>query len=244
MPNLLSTTDYALVSGILFLAYLIRGIAGFGSALVAVPLLLFILPFKTVVPLIVALDYIAASSHGVRYRKNICWHDILPLLPFTLTGILIAIYLFKTIDVKLLTLILGSMIMIYAIYSLLPYQPQKKHHRGWAIPAGSLGGLVGTLFGTGGPFYVIYLKLRQLDKTEFRATIAMIFFLDGGARLIALLLSSVYNLRLFFMLLLSLPIMFMAMYIGGHIHTNLSQATFQRIISIILLFSGLGIILK
>ena len=43
--------------------------------------------------------------------------------------------------------------------------------------------LVGTLFGTGGPFYVIYLNLRGLDRSVFRATFAMNFLIDGGVRL-------------------------------------------------------------
>ena len=37
-----------------------------------------------------------------------------------------------------------------------------------SVPSGFFGGFVGTLFGTGGPFYVIYLNLRHLDKSAFR----------------------------------------------------------------------------
>ena len=236
--------ELLLAATMLFAAYFVRGITGFGSALVAVPLLLFILPFKTVIPLIVALDYIAAASHGVQQRQAIRWRDIIPLLPFTLAGVLTAIYLLKSVDVELLLSVLGGFIMLYALYSLRPLAVQRQHSRLWAIPAGSLGGLIGTLFATGGPFYVIYLKLRGLDKTAFRSTIAIIFFLDGGMRVIGFILTGLYDVKLLLILIVSLPVMALAMYAGGHIHTSISQHNFQRIISLILLGSGLGLILK
>ena len=55
--------------------------------------------------------------------------------------------------------------------------------RSATIAARACAGVLGTLFGTGGPFYVIYLNLRGLDRTVFRATFAMNFLVDGGVRL-------------------------------------------------------------
>jgi uncharacterized membrane protein YfcA len=47
-----------------FVAYLVRGVAGFGSGLIAVPLLSLAAPVPAVVPLVVALDYIGSVSQG------------------------------------------------------------------------------------------------------------------------------------------------------------------------------------
>ena len=244
VSNEFGMVELILAVGILFLAYLVRGITGFGSALVAVPFLLFILPFKIVIPWIVALDYMASASHGIKHRKAISWHDILPLLPFTLVGVLSAIYVFRTVDVQLLLKILGGLIVGYAVYSLFPFHMQHRHSRLWAIPAASLGGLIGTLFATGGPFYVIYLKLRGLDKAAFRSSIAAILLLDGGMRLTGFLLSGFYTVKILLMFVLSLPVMWLALYIGGHIHLRISQPAFQKIISITLICSGVGLMLK
>ncbi|MBU4500275.1 MAG: sulfite exporter TauE/SafE family protein, partial [Gammaproteobacteria bacterium] len=51
-----------MVSGsiILLAAYVIRGITGFGSGLVSVPLLALFLPLQFVVPLILLLDFTAS----------------------------------------------------------------------------------------------------------------------------------------------------------------------------------------
>lgn len=225
-------------------AYFVRGITGFGSGLIAIPLLALFLPLTVVVPMVGLLDYIASSGHGMRHRQAIVWREILPLLPFTLAGVLVALYLFQTVDGELLRTILGGFILCYAVYSLLGLGPQQQGSRLWAIPAGSLGGMVGTLFGTGGPFYVIYLRLRHLDKQAFRATIAMVFLIDGSSRLIGYFASGFYHAQTIVLVALALPIMVLGMYLGGHVHTSLSPQAFARGIGVLLIGSGLALILR
>ena len=74
-------------ASVLFFAYLIRGIAGFGSALIAVPLLALTLPLTIVVPLVVFLDYLGSASQGMNNRECIQWKEIWPLLPFSVIGV-------------------------------------------------------------------------------------------------------------------------------------------------------------
>lgn len=244
MLESLSIVHLLLAALIITVAYVVRGIAGFGSGLISIPLLALLLPLSVVVPMIGLLDYIAATAHGAKHRKDAQWRDIIPLLPFTLMGVLAALYLFKTVDAHLLRKALGGFVVLYGVYSLLALSPHTRASRLWAAPAGGLGGLVGTLFGTGGPFYVIYLKLRGLDKAQFRATIATIFLLDGGSRITGYFVSGFYHLDTMLLVAAALPIMAIALYAGGHIHTNLSQRTFERAISVLLLASGLALLLK
>jgi uncharacterized protein len=49
------------------------------------------------------------------------------------------------------------------------------------------------LAGSGGPFYVIYLNLRNLEKTTFRATFASNFLIDGGIRLVAYVILGLFR---------------------------------------------------
>ena len=172
--------QFGLVVLILITAYTFRGVTGFGSGLIAIPLLVLILPISIVIPTMVLLDFIASVSHSIKHREVAQWKAIYPLLPFTVIGVLIALFIFKTVDTNLLVKSLGIFILLFALYSLFSPTPHRQGGTLWAVPAGILGGMVGTLFGTGGPFYVIYLQLRHLDKATFRATVATIFMIDGG----------------------------------------------------------------
>ncbi|MEJ2405566.1 MAG: sulfite exporter TauE/SafE family protein [Candidatus Thiodiazotropha sp.] len=231
------------LASVIFGAYFVRGITGFGSALVAVPLLVMVLPITLVVPTVVLLDYLASMSHGIRNFHHIQWQDLLPMLPFTLVGIVTALYLLKALQPGLLTDALGIFIIAYAIYSLLP-MPPLHGSRLWAAPLGTLTGLIGTVFGTGGPFTVIYLGLRDLGKAAFRGTIATYFAIDGGLRLIGFAASGFYSEENLPLILAALPLVVLGLYVGGHIHTNLSRQGFIRIVAIVLIGSGSVLLFK
>jgi uncharacterized membrane protein YfcA len=138
--------------------------------------------------------------------------------------------------------VLAGLIFVYSIYYLAGYKPRQHKNRLWGIPAGLLGSLVGTLFGTGGPFYVIYLQLQGLNKSVFRATFASIFLLDGCLRITSYFISGLITMRVISLLLVAIPVMFIALYIGEHIHTNISQQHFQRLIGILLLVSSITLL--
>ncbi len=244
MLESLSAVQLGLAALIIIVAFFVRGIAGFGSGLIAIPLLAQMLPLSMVVPLVGLLDYLASTSHGVKHRQAIVWRDLLPLLPFTFTGVLTALYLFHTLDGDLLRKALGAFIVLYAFYTLFSSGPGSHGRRWWAILAGAFGGLIGTLFGTGGPFYVIYFRLRQLDKTAFRATIATLFLIDGGSRIVGYLFSGFYSGETMYLLAAALPIMIIGMYLGGHVHTTISQQNFQRAIGLLLVVSGMALLLR
>lgn len=231
-------------AGVIGVAYLVRGIAGFGSGLIAVPLLALIMPLTLVVPLVVLLDYIASASQGIANRSDIRWREILPVLPFSALGVLLALFALSRADAGLLLRGLGTFVIAFALFTLSGYTPKQGAARGWGVLAGTSGGLIGTLFGTGGPFYVMYFKARGLDKTAFRATFAAIFLIDGAGRLLGYAGSGFFTWDFLSVVALALPLMAVALYLGGQVHTRLSQQAFQRGISVLLIASGVALLLK
>lgn len=240
----LSVWQWAAGAMVVAIAYLVRGIAGFGSGLIAVPLLALMLPLTLVVPLVVLLDYVASASQGIASRRDIRWREILPLLPFSLIGVLIALFALSRADAQVLLQGLGAFVIVFAIYTLSGYTPKHGAARGWGVLAGTSGGLIGTLFGTGGPFYVMYFKARGLDKAAFRATFAAVFLLDGAGRLLGYIGSGFFTWDFLRVVALALPLMAVALYLGGQVHTRLSQQTFQRGISVLLIVSGVALLFK
>jgi uncharacterized membrane protein YfcA len=238
------TIETAVYSGlVVLLAYWVRGMAGFGSGLVAVPLLTLMWPVTIVVPIVVALDYLGSASQGVKNVERVAWQEQLVLIPFMVVGVAAGLWLLAAVSTGRLAKILGGFVIAYAIYQMLPL-PELRSSRVAATHCGFLGGLVGTLFGTGGPFYVIYLNLRGLDRTVFRATFAMNFLIDGGVRLAAFVGAGLFTRQTLGYLLAAVPIAGAGLYVGGRIQTGLSQRTFQVVIRMLLLASGLALLLK
>ncbi len=228
---------------VIFFAYFVRGIAGFGSALIAVPLLTLRLDFIVVVPLIAVLDYLSSVGQGLKDRRHISFADLWPLLPFTFCGVGLGVYLLSRLETRIMALCLAGFIISFALYSILPLQV-RRGGRKWAVPAGFMGGLVGAIFGTGGPFYVIYFRLRGLDKTKFRATISASFVVDGSLRIFGFVMSHALHLKLFVVILCTIPLIWFGMSAGGKIHTKMSQQSFVKMVSLILFGSGVALLWK
>jgi uncharacterized membrane protein YfcA len=235
--------EWLFAAAVLLVAYLVRGIAGFGSGLIAVPLLAMIYPVQIVVPVVVLFDYVGSASQGIRHRDKIAWREELPLIPFTLVGVALGLTLLQSLASATLRQALGAFVIAYAVYQLLPL-PALKGSRLFAVPLGFCGGVIGTLFGTGGPFYVVYFGLRTLDKDAFRATFAANFLIDGAIRLAAFASFGFFAGRIPWAILAGLPLVAAGLWFGGRIHANLSTATYARLISVLLFFSGIILLLK
>lgn len=228
---------------IVFVAYTIKGFAGFGSGLIAVPLLALVLPLTIIVPALGLISYSGTILQSIQLRKSVVWADCLVVLPFTILGVASGLYLFTSLDLKHLNQLLGVFVTGYAIFTLFPAK-KAQLGRVWGAVAGYAGGLVGTIFGTGGPFYVIYLKARQHGKTAFRANIAMIFLMDGAMRIIGYAYSGFYSRESLILALVSLPLLLLGLYTGHHIHHKVNQLWFNRVISLILIVAGITLLSK
>src|SRR2546428_3998260 len=172
-----------LVLCILMSAYFIRGITGFGSGLISVPLLALSQPLQFAIPLVLALDFTASVVLGSANTKKANWSEIKILLPAGMIGACIGAFALLSLPTQPVLVALGAFTMFFGFRNIFGLQPEGKLSRGWAIPAGLVGGSAGALFGTGGPPYIIYLTRRLLDKGEVRATFSWLFALDGGFRL-------------------------------------------------------------
>lgn len=237
--------ELAYAAGVLLLAYFIRGIAGFGSGLIAVPLLALMFPLTLVVPFILLLDFTASLLLGGLNLRKVRWDEAGPLIPFGIAGVALGTTLLVNLPKAPLLMALAVFVLIFAIRSLLNLHGEKPISRWWAMPASLTGGTVGGLFGTGGPPYVIYLSHRLKDKGELRATFSGVFFLEGLFRIASFLTAGLLmNMEVWQNYGLGLPVALLALYGGSHVHTGITQAQMTRLIGVLLLVSSVSLFIK
>jgi uncharacterized protein len=239
-PEILATG-----AAIILIAYFIRGISGFGSGLIAVPLLAHFLPLKFVVPFVLVLDFTASAAMSGRTRKHARWDEIRPLLPFSILGVVLGVVLLVQLPKEPLLTGLGIFVLVFGLRNLLNIHGEKPISRWWAAPAGLTGGMVGALFGTGGPPYVIYFSHRLRDKAEIRATFSGLFLLDGGLRIVTFLIAGLLlQPDILLALAGALPLMVLGLYLGNKAHVGLTNQQMLRLIGALLVGSGTSLIWK
>ena len=146
-------TQWLLIGSAIVLAYIVFGIVGFGTALVAAPILLLFMPLSKIVPLLVLLDFVAAFGNLLPSRREVSRPEPLRLLPCMAVGCTLGVIFLLNLKSDLLLLLMGLFISAYAIYSLLIKTRPAQLSALWSIPMGTVGGLFGALFGSGGFLY-------------------------------------------------------------------------------------------
>ena len=232
-------------AAILLAAYFIRGITGFGSGLIAVPLLALFLPLKFVVPLILLLDFTASVVIGGLHFKRVNWGEIGILIPLGMVGVVLGTSLLIKLPPGPMLLALAGFVCVFAVRSVFNIRGDRPIARGWAVPSALTGGTVGALFGTGGPPYVIYLTHRIHDKSDLRATLSALFFTDGLTRIVSFLVAGLLlSIKVWIAYLAALPLMLGALYLGGRAHVGLSQPQMTRLVGVLLLVSSVSLVFK
>jgi uncharacterized protein len=237
--------DTVLVLCILMSAYFIRGITGFGSALIAVPLLALSQPLQFAVPLVLALDFTASVVLGGLNRNKANWAEIKILLPFGMIGACVGAWALVTLPTTAVLLTLGAFTMFFGFRNVFGLQPIGALSRAWAVPAGLTGGATGALFGASGPPYIMYLTRRLLDKGEVRATFSWLFAIDGGFRLALFLFAGLLlEPKLQIAYALGLLPMALGLYIGNKVHLDMTSQGMLKVVGALLVLSGAMLFVK
>jgi uncharacterized membrane protein YfcA len=236
------------IAGAVFAAYVVRGMSGFGAGLIASPLLAFVLPIHVVIPVSGLLVFVLFIFLTIRDRDRVIWRELRLLAVPTIAGVIAGLYLFRSLDNRWLILMLGSFLVLYAGYMIAVHAfglPQFQCSERWAFPLGFAGAFADTLFGGGGgTLVVIYMHARNIGRMEFRATLAMLWFIEMIARISGYALGGYYTRQVLTLVLLLLPITWAATWLGERLGNRVSQQTFSRILAGVLLLSGLSLLLK
>jgi len=232
-PTLLATAF------IVLLAYSVYGFTGFGAAIVGIPLLAHFYPLRFAVPMMLVFDLCAGLMFGLRDRKHAGGIELLWLAPFVLIGMALGIVLLINVEERWLLMVLGSFVLIYALRNLFDGKNPLSISRGWALPVGVIGGSLTSMFGTGGPIYVMYLAGRIPDVSALRASLGILIFGTALVRLCLFSASGFYNqpslLPLAFLLA---PLGFLGYWLGSRLHARLPAKNTSQAVWLLLVCGG------
>ena len=241
----LAPSTLVFVALVIAAGYIVFGVTGFGASPITIPLLVHVLPLTFVLPLAAMLDFGSALVLGLHTRRQAHGRELLALVPFTLVGLALGVTLLVSLPRNATLLALGLFVCAYALHVIVRGQTTRRLSRWWAVAAGSVGGVLGALFGMGGPPYVMYLAGRIPDPAAQRATISQMVILSVGLRVVAFALGGLLaSYQLWTAVAILLPVAWMGVWIGHRIHVRLAPAMMARIIGGVLLVVGATLIVR
>jgi hypothetical protein len=212
------------------------------------PLLGLVLPLKVLVPAWTLIGIAAGTALIGSDRRKVAWGEIAKLLPGTLAGIAIGLYVFTLLDSATLAKWLGGLVLAYGLYSLWGTFGAAKPHlppRLAAALGGLGGGMTGTIVGTmGSVFYAMYFDAIRLGKDNYRASMTAILLTLTVIRGIGYFAVGEFSRDVVVVTAMLFPPMLLGIFIGNRFHHGLSEIAFRRIVAGALIVSGLALLIK
>ena len=238
--------DFVLISSvIIFFAYFIKGITGFGSGPIRNSLWLFFIDIKFAAPAgvlfaILSNTWILRGSHSCINRRLLIWVGAGSVL-----GVVIGTFLLVSSPSAFLSVLFGVFLLLYGIFDV--FKPIKRHSSSRIADflIGALSGAVGGLFGAGSAVIIAFwLDRAGLKKDEFRGTLVLIYLVGNIASIAVYAAAGLYTLELLEFTVLMLPVFFIALSLGNKIYPRISEKNFKKIVGILLAAIGALLIVK
>ena len=230
---------------IFFISTFVRSSLGFGDALVAMPLLTLVVGLKTATP---TVALVATTISITILAKNWKIADLKATFRLVLSsfiGIPVGLLLLKGVNEDFMKALLGVILVLYGLYNLFkPHLKKISESFGFAFVFGFIAGALGGAYNTNGPPVVIYGTLRRWEPYHFRATMQSYLLPTGFLILLGHGLSGLWTTQVLKYYILSLPIVFLAIYIGGKAHESMTHKHFDRFVHAALIFMGLVLIIR
>lgn len=235
---------YLAVPLIFLAAGFLQGLSGFGSALIAMPLLAFFIDIKTAV----ATCTLCGMIINMRMTMNLSGHldreKIVPLMVGCVPGVVFGTIMLREVDGHVITLLLGILVSSYAVYSLLVRPMVLKLNPKWGMLAGFMTGAITSAASAGGPPTIIYSTLMGWQKNDFKATLSAFFLMAATLSAIGHLVGGLTTFYVFKLFLLSLPLVLLGVYLGHRLAGRVSEEAYKKVVMLLLVFMGIMLILN
>ena len=226
-----------------FLGAVTTGVAGFAMGLVVSGIWLHILPPVQTVTLMVSYS-VLLQGYGVwKLRHALDWRRVAPFIVGGVIGVPIGAVLLGQINAAHLRTAVGVVLLLYSIYYLT--RPELKPVRG-GVPAdlaiGFFNGLLGGLTGLVGIVVVIWCQLRGWSKDVQRTVFQPVIITTSAMTAVWLGASGAVTADTVKLFLLGLPMLLAGTWVGMKLYGRLDEASFRKIVLILLLLSGIFLI--
>jgi uncharacterized protein len=233
---------FLLIIAVVFLAIFTQSVAGFGLALIAMPLLVEGVGIELAAPLIAL---VGATAEGVilfRYRTALNWRAVGPLSLASLVGIPLGVYGLRYVDSAVIPVVLGVIILGYAVYALLALRLPAVQHQGWAYGFGFVAGILSGAYNTSGPPVVIYGNCRQWLPAEFKCNLQGFFLLNSAAVILTHALSGNFTRPVWTAYGVALPAIGLGLVMGFALDKWIEPAMFRKVVLLLLVVLGIRLV--
>ena len=223
-----------------FAGALVAGLSGFAFGLVVSSIWLYILTPLQTATLIIAFGLIVQGMSVWKLRRALDWHRLWPFVAGAALGVPLGVSILTWANPAWVRAGIGVFLVLYSLYAL--FRPALKPVKAGGAAAdagvGFLNGVLGGITGFAGILVIIWCGLRGWPKDQQRTVfqpVAVAIFLMSAFWIGASRAITGDTIKLF---LIGLPALLIGTWLGLKLFGRLDEASFRKVVLILLLASG------
>lgn len=234
--------EIATVVAVATLAALVQNLAGFGFALLAVPLMAVAVDTHETVVICTVLGLLSSSVQAWIGRADTDRPTARRMIWAAFAGMPFGLVVFILVSDDVLRLLVGACVLVIVV--LLARRIDLRHvgpH--FDVAAGAVSGVLATSVSTNGPPLVFALAARQVEADVFRPTINTVFTASGVVSLAAFAVAGEVSAQSGVAVVWALPGLLLGMWAGVRLRPLVDGERFRIMVLVLLAVAGTSAIL-
>jgi len=241
----LTEAELAGVIGIAFLAAGCQSLTGFGSALVAVPLLSLYLDAKLAVVISTLLSTIVSAPLLLEVRRQVRLAKVAPLAIGGVVGVPIGILILREVDAGVLKLLVAAVVILASVLLFLaPQFTFGGRNVLSSLVTGALSGLLRASTSMAGPPVVLYTLSHEKEIEEFRSTVLAMFLATSVLAVPGFIFADLVSRDALKATAVALPGMVLGLLVGAALRARVQPERFRTLVLAVLVITGIGVIVS
>jgi hypothetical protein len=223
---------------------IVNGLTGFGTALTVLGIWLYAIPTTVAATLVILCSVASQLQTLPMIWRTILWRRVLIFVVPGILGVPIGTFLLPHIDPRLFRIGVGGFLVVYSGYVLARRAAIKSAWGGGAADGvvGFAGGILGGIAGLSGVLPAVWTDVRGWTKEQRRAVVQTFNIAILSFALVSHAISGLFTRQVAVTAVAALPGTIGGAWLGAFIYRRLADRSYQRIIMILLLLSGIVLI--
>ena len=230
MPDLgLTPYEILVVLAVTVVGGVIRGFAGFGSALAMAPVLSLLVGPREAVPAVVILMMVTTAQIVPGAIREVAWAKLWPLGLASCVGVPIGVLVLLGVDPELLRRAIAAAVAVFSAILLAGWRYRRAPGRVLALSMGGIGGTLTGAAAIGGPPVIAFLLAGPDSAATNRATLIFYFVFSQVVAIALYWAGGAITARVLWLAVMMMPAQIAGLWIGAKLFPKASEAAYRRI---------------
>jgi uncharacterized protein len=236
-----TATQLIVVAVAILTAAFVQVIAGFGFALLSMPIMTLAVPVKEAVVVSTVLGMLSTTWQGVHLRHEAVRPLVKRMVIGACFGMPLGLFILSVVSDTSLRLVLGTAVLVATVLLVSPVNFAAMHPA-FDVGVGFVSGVLNTSLSTNGPPLVFGLQARRLDPAPFRATISVVFAICNIVSLSLFVVRGLVTADGLTAAAIALPAWAIGQGLGWPVRKHLHGDRFRRLVLALLVLAGVSTI--